>query len=253
MIVFHGQGEHSGRYDHLAHFLNDDIDIFFLIDHQGHGQSTGIRGHVENFDNYADDTADIVRLVRKWLVENNFQHTALHLFAHSMGGMIALRMLIKYPELKFNSVIISNPMVELAFKLPKWQEFASKLIRSFAGFLPVKTEPLADLTSRDPVVVKNYKDDPLGHGMGTPDFYWTYLDAKADTLKRFCSIKQPILMLLGSDDKIIVHEVTEEMFKESTTEGNKLVVYQGMYHELINDLDKEVVFKEMSQWIASHQ
>ena len=76
MIVFHGQGEHSGRYDHLAHFLNDDIDIFFLIDHQGHGQSTGIRGHVGNFDNYADDTADIVRPVRKWLVENNFQHTS---------------------------------------------------------------------------------------------------------------------------------------------------------------------------------
>ena len=77
--------------------------------------------------------------------------------------------------------------------------------------------------------------------------------AQNSVASAFFALKQPILMLLGSDDKIIVHEVTEEMFKESTTEGNKLVVYQGMYHELINDLDKETVFKEMSQWIASHQ
>ena len=253
MIVFHGQGEHSGRYDHLAHYLNDDIDMFFMIDHQGHGQSTGIRGHVKNFDNYADDVADVVKLVKKWLIENNFKHSSLHIFSHSMGGMICLRMLIKYPELKFNSVIVSNPMIELAITIPKWQQMISKALRSVVGWLPVKTESLAKLTSRDPVVVQNYIDDPLGHGMATPDFYWTFLDSKKDTLQNFTKVKQPILLLLGGDDKIIVHEVTQEMFEESKTEGNKLIVYEEGYHELINDLDKELVFKDISKWVTTHQ
>ena len=253
MVVFHGQGEHSGRYEHLAYFLDNEIDIFFLVDHQGHGQSTGIRGHVKQFDNYAEDGADIVRTVRKWLVENDKKGSPVHLFAHSMGGLIALRMLIKYPEIKFNSATISDPMIELAFKVPKWQEVISKALRSVVGCLPVKTEPLADLTSRDPVVVKNYVADPLGHGMASPDFYWTYLDAKADTLKNFCKIEQPVLMLLGADDKIIVHEVTEQMVTKAHNEKNKMIVYKDMYHELINDYDKEQVFEDIKEWINTHQ
>ena len=253
MIIFHGQGEHSGRYEHMAHFLDDDIDIFFLVDHQGHGQSTGIRGHVKHFDNYAEDGADIVRQVRKWLTENSFQGAPLHLFAHSMGGLIAFRMLIKYPDLKFNSVSISNPMIELAFKVPKWKETVSKGIRSVIGCLPIKATPLAKLTSRDPEVVKNYINDPLGHNMASPDFYWTYLDMKADTFKNFNKITQTILLLIGEGDKIIYPQATLDLFTSNSNESNTLKTYKNMYHELINDYDKELVFSDIKAWINSHQ
>ena len=150
----------------------------------------------------------------------------------------------KYLELKFNSVIVSNPMIELAITIPKWQQMISKALRSVVGCLSIR---ITSETSPDPVVVQNYIDDPLGHGMATPDFYWTFLDSKKDTLQNFTKVKQPILLLLGGDDKIIVHEVTQEMFEESKTEGNKLIVYEEGYHELINDLDKELVFKDISK------
>jgi alpha-beta hydrolase superfamily lysophospholipase len=55
MLIVHGIGEHSGRYEHVGSFFAERGLSVSSFDLRGHGLSTGERVHVESFDEYLDD------------------------------------------------------------------------------------------------------------------------------------------------------------------------------------------------------
>ena len=61
LIIFHGLGEHGGRYLHTPHYLHETLEAIRCVDQRGHGRAEGLRGHVENFDQFADDAAVAIR------------------------------------------------------------------------------------------------------------------------------------------------------------------------------------------------
>jgi alpha-beta hydrolase superfamily lysophospholipase len=46
ILIVHGVGEHSGRYQRLTQDLTAKGMSIFSYDQRGHGQSSGKRGHV---------------------------------------------------------------------------------------------------------------------------------------------------------------------------------------------------------------
>lgn len=252
IVLVHGQGEHSGRYVHWPHYLRDTIGSIYAIDLRGHGQSTGLRGSIKNFDGYADDVALAVNRYSNYLLER-YGKAEIHLVGHSMGGLTVIRTLLLHPELKIASAAVSAPMIDLAFPIPKVKVLAAKLMNKVLPLLPVPGEPIADLVSRDPEVVKHYKNDPLNHGLASPSFYFSYLDARDDTIARAGSFsKVPFLLLLPTGDRIISPEPTEKLFAAIKSSEKKLIRYPDLYHEVFNEPEKAKVFSDLQAWIKAH-
>ncbi|MBC7531801.1 MAG: lysophospholipase [Oligoflexus sp.] len=250
-IVLHGQGEHSGRYLHLAHYLKDVVSSIYAIDHRGHGQSSGNRGHIDSFDEYAEDAVLAIKRYIRYLKER-YGKAEIHLIGHSMGGLIALRALQLHPELELASISVTAPMIELAFKVPAIKLLAAKLLYKTLPALSIPGEPLGKLVSRDPAVVKHYKTDPLNHGLASSAFFMTYLAAKEKLKAAAGSLTQPIHFQLPTDDRIIAHQPTVDFFELVGSKDKKKIIYQGLYHELLNEPEKPKVIDDLKQWIKAH-
>ena len=58
VLLVHGFGEHSGRYEHVGErFAAAGLDVH-AYDHRGTGQSGGHRGHVDRWTQLHDDLED---------------------------------------------------------------------------------------------------------------------------------------------------------------------------------------------------
>ena len=90
-IVVHGYGEHMGRYKHVIEALVEHGYAIHSLDHRGHGDSTGVRAHVERFDYFVDDLHLLVQQAKA-------AHPGLPCFmvAHSMGGLIGTRYALRH-------------------------------------------------------------------------------------------------------------------------------------------------------------
>ncbi len=251
LVVLHGQGEHSGRYVHWPHYLHSKVGSIYAPDHRGHGQSSGARGHISHFDLYAHDAARAIRRYDAYL-KASVGRSEIHLVGHSMGGLIAMRTMLLHPDLPVKSVALSAPMIQLAFQLPKIKELASRLALAIAPNIPLPTEPLAHLVSRDPAVVEHYKADKLNHGLASAAFFYSYLTVKADTLGRGGDFKVPMQMMLPLADRIIEPQATQDFFATLPGSQNKLLVYPQLFHEIFNEPEKEQIFTDLRFWIKSH-
>lgn len=252
LFVLHGQGEHSGRYIHWPHYLHGVVGSIYAPDHRGHGRSSGWRGHIPDFDMYAHDAAQSLRRYDAYL-RATVGRSEIHLVGHSMGGLIALRTLLLHPDLPVHSLTLSAPMLQLAFQLPVAKELAGKIFHKILPSVPLPTEPLADLVSRDPAVTAHYKADPLNHGFASTAFYYSYLAAKADTLQRSAELKLPLQMMLPLQDKIIAPEPTERFFESLKMETRRLVKYPELFHEIFNEPEKDQVFADLRKWLEERR
>jgi acylglycerol lipase len=104
VYLLHGIGEHSNRYEKVAHaFSNANIRVV-AIDHQGHGQSEGDRCYYERFDDVVADVLQLVRRVRS----SDAPTLPKFLVGHSMGGLIAIHTALQSHEL-WTGVVLSGP------------------------------------------------------------------------------------------------------------------------------------------------
>ena len=61
VVICHGQGEHSGRYAHVAQFFVERGYAVYAYDLRGQGKSGGVRGHVDRWTQYYDDLWLVIR------------------------------------------------------------------------------------------------------------------------------------------------------------------------------------------------
>ncbi|MDO9514683.1 MAG: alpha/beta fold hydrolase, partial [Syntrophales bacterium] len=123
VVIAHGLGEHSGRYDNVVRRLLPKGFSIWAPDHRGHGQSGGPRGHVFSFYQYVDDLHSMIALSRDTLAEG----AKIFLLGHSLGGLIALRFAARFPEV-IDGVIISSPALGLPEEPPAIKAFVGRIM-----------------------------------------------------------------------------------------------------------------------------
>ncbi|OFZ20544.1 MAG: hypothetical protein A2X94_10980 [Bdellovibrionales bacterium GWB1_55_8] len=250
LVILHGMGEHGGRYLHVPHFLQSQVSAVFCPDKQGHGRSTGVRGHVRNFDDLADDAALAVRRLHERLMKQ-FGTSEIHVLGHSLGGHVAIRMARKYPDLPIRSLTVSAPFLGLR-DVPAVKKAAALALSRVWGSLPLDTGLAVEKLSRDPAVVKHYSDDPMNHGKMTPRFFRELLAAFDDTMNNRAGLHVPLLILLPTGDQVVNGEKTTLFFHALEHRDKLLKTYPGFFHESLNELGKEQVFADIAAWIQSH-
>ena len=86
VLLVHGLGEHSGRYEEVGdQFVGAGFEVF-AWDHRGFGASGGERAYLDRFSEFHDDVEDRLATVRTAIP----QGTPVVLYGHSLGGLIAL-------------------------------------------------------------------------------------------------------------------------------------------------------------------
>ncbi len=244
LYIAHGLGEHGGRYEHLALHFNQLGFNVYAHDHQGHGKSSGTRGHINSFTDYSDDL--------KMVIETTTKKNAInYLLGHSLGGVIASGFLLRYPTLISKS-IISAPGFEKKVPPNAFKASIGKLLANLFPKLTLWNEIEAEWICSTKEVVEIYKNDPLVHDRVSTKFFTSFLDESNFIKNNISKISTPTLMLIPGSDIIVNHEVSKNLFASFASDKNKLVEYPDSYHELLNEESvRSLAYKEIEDWLES--
>ena len=248
MIIVHGLGEHSGRYGHLLDTMAGDRISFFSLDHQGHGQSGGTRGHVNDFSDYVVD-------IKQYLDDIVSPETAglpLICLGHSMGGLIAgLFALTHQPDI--SALILSAPAFIPGGKIPAIQAAAARIVSRVLPRLTQSNKLDADDLSHDPETVRAYQNDPLVHDRISTRWFVSFMATAEQCLSRAGEITLPLLVFHGTEDKMVSPDGSRKFFDQVKGADKTLKLFGGLYHETMNELpkDREIVLETVADWIRN--
>jgi len=245
LVIAHGIGEHSGRYAHVADYFTKRNLAVWACDLRGHGKSGGKRGHVDNFDDYLADLGQMIRIAR-----DHSPGVKTFLLGHSLGGLIAPLYAEKYPS-DLNGIIASGPALREKMKISPVTAFMGK---TFSRLMPTFTTGTGldpNLLSHDKEVVKKYLEDPLVHKVATARWFTEYRRAQEETMRLAGELTLPCLIIQGGADGIIDPTVATELYKRIRGPDKTLKVYDGFYHESLNEIGKESVLADIDNWLSA--
>jgi acylglycerol lipase len=243
VLGVHGLAEYSGRYTHVAdHFANEEI-AFYALDHRGHGLSEGVRGHIDSFDDYLDDLDTFLEMVKE-----KEPGKKIFLLGHSLGGTISIAYALKHPE-KIDGLILSSPGLKLATELdPELVKAIEELSKSNpTQELPNEIDPYT--LSHDKEICEKYDKDPLVFKTITARFGTEFFTTMEKLIENAGKLKVPTLLLVAGDDKLVNPEGSKAFAERVTEKDFKMIIYDGFYHELFNEVEKQKVFKEVDDWL----
>ena len=245
VVIAHGVGEHSGRYSHVAARLTGDGFAVHALDHRGHGRSEGRRAYLDRVTNAVEDLDQVV-------VAAGAQHPGVPLFllGHSMGGLLALAYTLRYEE-RLDGLLLSAPLAAL--------EAASPVMRAAGRVLSAVVPTLGifdvdpERVSRDPEVVRAYVEDPLVHHGKLPA---RSIGEFAAAVDRFPSqvpqLSLPLLVMHGTGDRIVPIAASLMVNDGAGSEDKQLELYDGLYHEILNEPEQDQVMSDIVGWIEKH-
>ncbi len=249
MVIAHGLGEHSGRYGNVVDRMLPKGVSIWVPDHRGHGQSDGRRGHVLNFSQYLSD----LRLSVDLAGEGRPEGMRCFLLGHSMGGLIAIDFAQRFPEL-IDGVIASSPALGMAIEIPGLKKVLGSLMSFIWPGLTMGNELDAARVSHDPEVVNAYETDPLVHDRVSARFFTEFLATMETVNERASTLKVPILLQVAGDDRLVNARSSAQFFENLTLQDKTLHVYDGLYHEIYNEMEDQrtQVLKDLEGWLEKH-
>ena len=242
ICLVHGMGEHSGRYGHVADRLTQAGYSVFAFDLRGHGKSEGPRGHTPSYEALMRDIFSLLEIANK-------QFSQLHsfLYGYSLGGNLVLNYVIRrQPKLK--GVIVTGPWLRLAFEPPRLKIILAQITNCIWPSFSQKSGLDTKAISRDPEVVRAYENDPLGHDHVSARMFNGVYQAGQWALEHASEFSLPLLLMHGGDDKLTSVEASRE-FAGKITKNCTLKIWDGLYHEIHNEPEKEEVFKFLIDWL----
>jgi alpha-beta hydrolase superfamily lysophospholipase len=243
LIISHGYAEHASRYAPFAEFLTQHDVAVYALDHRGHGKSEGESANVRVFRELVDDLLRFIESVRE-------QQPQLERFllGHSVGAVVATQLILEHPH-KVEGLLLSGAYLKSAVEV-------SPLLMAVSGFLSRYFPSLPTLKvnthfiSRDAAIVKAYETDQrIYHGGTKARMGVEFTNAGPYVLSRAESIKLPILVMHGTQDGIADFTGSKVFFEKASSLDKTLKLYEGYYHEILNDTGKETVYQDVLEWL----
>lgn len=245
IALVHGLGEHSGRWAYWAgNFCNKNIAVL-AMDLRGHGHSSGKKGHTPSYGMLMNDVELLINKAKEL-----FPGVPVIPYGHSMGGNLVLNYVLRNTTDE-SSCIITSPWLKLSFDVPRAKLLAGKIVR---GIYPSFSQPsglVADNLSRDKNVVQNYINDPLVHQKISITLFSSVYNNGLWAIHQAGNLNIPCLLMHGGQDQITSPAGSEE-FNKANPEKITLKIWEGAYHELHNEPEKEEVFNYIFNWLKPH-
>ena len=242
LVLVHGFGEHSGRYQAMAEAFVEQGLCVAVPDLWTHGHSGGARGDLANVHRCVDDLRQLTENV--FLPETTQSHYAL--FGHSFGGLVAIHWAMANPP-ELRRVTVQSPLLEVGFSIPRWKR---KAVLFLAGVWPTCSLSMGldvGALSHDPAIARAYQADPLVHNAMSVRTYLSILQAQHDALALAGTIRVPVLLLYGTADRIISVASAQRWFDQLQCE-KRCISFPGYYHELRHEAVRDEVMELVCQW-----
>ena len=246
LLVVHGLAEHTGRYLHvLDHFATAGFDCW-AHDYRGHGQSPGPRVHVRHFDEFLTDLAAARRLVTDAQPD-----LPLFLVGHSQGGLIVLREAVTNPQ-GLEGIVVSSPFLGMHPDAapPAALHMVANIVSTFAPKLMFSKVAEPSVLSRDPKIPEAYIADPLVSTTVSARWFTEVLRAQTDTHARASTLSVPALVMQSGDDQLADPAATRSWASNAPAHLVEYVEWEGLYHEMFNEPEKEQVFARVEHWLG---
>lgn len=246
LLISHGLGEHSGRYGNVVDAVLPDGWAVYALDHRGHGLSGGRRAHLERYAHWIADLDAFRRMVAA-------RHPGLPvvLLGHSMGGQIALSYALEHPDGLRGLVLSAPALASNAVPAP-----LVAVLRRLARVAPTLRPAGIDATriSKDPEVVAAYQADPLvHHGNPTLGLSAALFAAMDELPGRVGALRVPLLLMHGTVDELTEPDGSRMLEARSGSPDQTVHWYEGLWHEIFNEPERERPLADLRAWLAAHR
>lgn len=276
LIIAHGIGEHTGRYEEMMKNLSESGIAVYAMDFIGHGCSVSDKKAPMYFgvDGWDYLVTDLITCNK--FVTSRHPNIPCYMLGFSMGSFVLRTALSERPEkIKADGAIFAGTgyisgitatlvrkLVSLEAKKNGGMDTVSQKVNDLAFenynryFKPTKTA--FDWLCKNEDAMKEYIEDEMAAKYITPGMFSDLLGGMARSNKKeaFENTKKiPILFLSGKEDPVGdftkgVRKVCDEF------EANGFEVSRRFYtdsrHDIFHDNDKMSVFDDVYNWIYRH-
>lgn len=237
----HGFNAHSGYFQWVADQLVAQNYAVYAVDLRGRGKSDGERFYVEDIADYTSDLSALIQVAKA-----REPGKQVFLLGHSAGGVTSVTYALD------NQKELAGLICEsFAFQVPA-PDFALAALKGLAHIAPhahVLALKNSDF-SRDPAAVKIMDEDPLIAHETQPTRTVAALARADDRLKKdFPKITLPVFIVHGTEDHATKFQGSEWFYKDAGSKDKTLKLYDGYFHDLLNDTGKEVVMDDVIAWL----
>ena len=273
--ISHGVGEHAGRYKSIAKKLNKKGYTVYANDHRIHGKSAKTEDYLGFYDgeNYFLDAVEDMYELSKIIKEENPTEKII-LLGHSMGSLLSRFYVTKYGE-NIEALLLSGT-ANFMKGLGTFGLFSAKVIGRLNGkhrsnellknlffthfnkqFKPNRTK--VDWISSDEKQVDIFEADPYR----IEDFSLSvYLDIlkgskQINEHETFANTPKELPIYIFSGDKDPVGEMGKgvrkvaKKYKKAGVYDVTLKLYKNGRHEMLNEVNKKEVHKDILKWLES--
>ena len=244
VVIVHGFNSHSGEYAWVAsQFVGSGLAVY-AADLRGRGKSDGERFFVNKFADWVSDVAEVVSLAK-----SREPGLPVFLLGHSAGGVVSCIYTLEH-QTELAGLVCES----FAHEVPA-PDFALAVFKGLSHVAPhahilrLKNEDF----SRDPQVVQSKNSDPLIAHEIQPTQTLAEMVRADDRLRReFPLITLPVLILHGTADKATRASGSQRFYEMAGSRDKTLKLYDGHFHDLLNDVDKEIVMADIKSWVDAH-
>lgn len=234
ILIVHGLAEHRGRYGYVQQKLADAGYVSHAIDLRGHGEAEGFPGKIGSPDELIDDVEAGVALAQG--------NGPFFILAHSMGTLPTLAYLGERNQDGIRGVVLS------ACPISPGQATLDSLADPEAPGIPPET------VSRDPDVVRAYAEDPLVFNTDVPPECTAAVMLVSQRAYAAAGVVDlPALLLHGGADPIADASGSQDLLDALASADKKLKVYDGLFHEVFNEPERDQVLGDVVAWLDAHR
>lgn len=222
------------------------------IDYVGHGKSAGLDGYIPCFDDLVADCSDHFCKISD---RRENRGKLRYLLGESMGGAVILLLHRKLPEFWDGAVLIA-PMCKIADAV-RPSPAVIKFLSSLSWFLPtwklIPTKDIVDVAFRETKKREEVRANPYCY-KGRPRLKTGYelFRVSTDIEQRLSEVTLPFLVLHGGEDKVTDLAVSEELYRQASSQDKTFKMYPGMWHSLSygeTPGNIDIVFRDVIRWL----